>query len=64
MTLTEKRERLMKVIQNLPEEAVDKLLASVSTETEVEPKAEADKTFEKYLDETTRKYKKVWEALS
>jgi hypothetical protein len=60
MTITEKRERIIREVQNLPEEVLDKLLASI----EVQEPQDIDATFEKHLDDTTIKYKKVWEALS
>lgn len=61
MTLIEKRELLIKEIQQLPEEVLDKLLASISSKIE---NGKEENDFDKYLQETTQKYKKVWEALS
>lgn len=61
MTLTEKRELLIKVIQQMDEQDLDKLLAVLSSKSE---NGEGKDDFERYLLETTRQYKKVWETLS
>lgn len=45
----------------MPEEALDKLLAAIPAKLE---SGGEESAFEKYLQETTQKYKKVWEALS
>ncbi|MCC5946112.1 MAG: hypothetical protein JJT94_14375 [Bernardetiaceae bacterium] len=63
MSITEKRELLIKEIQNLPEEVLDKILASIIA-AQGESEEEEDNDFEKHLKETTIQYKKVWEALS
>ena len=77
MTLAEKRALLIKEIQELPEEALDKFLNDIPLDKllaipldkllDILSKTEngvVDSDFEKYLQETTHKYKKVWEALS
>ncbi|HAI76620.1 MAG TPA: hypothetical protein DCM08_10265 [Microscillaceae bacterium] len=61
MTLAEKRELLIKAIQQMDEQDLDKLLTALSSKSE---NGEGKDDFERYLLETTRQYKKVWETLS
>ena len=62
MTVLEKRQALIQKIQEIPEEwleKLDNLLDEIHQNKDL-PKND----FEKFLKETTLKYKKVWEALA
>jgi hypothetical protein len=62
MTILEKRQLLIKKIQEIPDDLIEKveIFFNEISEKKDLPKAE----FEKFLEETTIKYKKVWEALA
>ena len=62
MTILEKRQAFIKKIQEIPDDLLDKAIDFVEN---ISTKKDLDKAdFEKYLKETTLKYKKVWEALA
>ncbi len=62
MTILEKRQTFIKKIQEIPDDLLDKAIAFVEEISSKKDLNNAD--FEKYLKETTLKYKKVWEALA
>ncbi len=62
MTILEKRQTFIKKIQGIPDDLLDKAIAFVEEISSKKDLNNAD--FEKYLKETTLKYKKVWEALA
>ena len=62
MTILEKRQAFIKKIQEIPDDLLDKAIDFVENISAIKDLDKAD--FEKYLKETTLKYKKVWEALA
>ncbi|MDX2303104.1 MAG: hypothetical protein NW226_09900 [Microscillaceae bacterium] len=63
MTVIEKKQQIIQKIQEMPDNLLDdmlKILEDLSSKKE----KNTDSDFEKYLQETTEKYRKVWEALA
>lgn len=63
MTVIEKKQQIIQKIQEMPDNLLDdmlKMLEDLSSKKE----KNTDSDFEKYLQETTEKYRKVWEALA
>ncbi len=65
MTLIEKRELLIKEIQQLPEEALDKLLASISSKIESgKEENERSQKINSIIKNDFKRYHNVFKALS
>ncbi|MGF1533844.1 MAG: hypothetical protein ACFCUI_09075 [Bernardetiaceae bacterium] len=65
MTLAEKRTLLIKEIQQMPEEALDKLLAAIPSENEAEEREnKRSQKVAAIIQHDFKRYHKVFEALS
>ncbi len=62
MTVLEKRQAIIKKMQEIPDEWVEKVDILLREYADV--KDVQKDNFESLLEETTLKYKKVWEALA
>lgn len=62
MTVLEKRQTLIRKIQEIPEEMLDDVEVFIDEVHKNKDLPKAD--FEKFLEQTNLKYKKVWEALA
>ena len=63
MTPLEKKQKIISKIQEMPDDLLDDVYNLMESLANKKEEASTD-DFEKYLKETTEKYRKVWEALA